>query len=535
MHDYANFQFPRKLAAESATREQAEYVNYSPGRAAPANSTSTSTTNSSCSLPNLTSPPCHTHPKDRQGYEQLRQTFGDRFVFVEPEVVPKTRQEERDEVYVPFTPGHAPWNSSLETSRGSPPPKKAADYMPFVPLSGRKSDPCILDHDREPASGSGSLLLLQRSSESDPELAQLRSKSKYSKDRKPFDYLPFVPLAQVVKSAPEATQGKSEEGRESKAETEKDGDKDRESKTETEKDGGKDRKSVGEEDEVFPPSEHSSYHSEKMADQEEHTASPDPPTGGGGEDNTPQVAAPRLSNATSSCSTGEEDSRAVSNNGGRDSAEGSERHHPMAGSDTPSITDVNPPATETKKQGDSAYFVHRIEAGDSSVSSGENSPSPRVQSVAMSGSMCWNGNGNNNNTQGNDGPPPDETMDRGVRHSGEPSSCVHLLKEKETQESSSEVAKQRSRVATMVEKFQGNPPRQRARTGQSHKPADAGRKHHSSTRTASDRLSTSSYKSTASSSSQSSPPPSLRPRTRKQSRLESMGIVEDTIGGSFAV
>ena len=80
------------------------------------------------------------------------------FVFSEPEVVPKTRQEERDEVYMPFTPGLAPQN--VETSSGSPPlKKKAADCTPFVPISecNYKSDLCILDLDMEPDLVSGSM------------------------------------------------------------------------------------------------------------------------------------------------------------------------------------------------------------------------------------------------------------------------------------------------------------------------------------------------------------------------------------------
>ena len=93
----------------------------------------------------------------------------------------------------------------METSSGSPPSKKkAADYMPFVPISERnyKSAPCILDLDMEPDLVSGSMpASLQRS---DPELVKLRSKVKQGKEQKPFDYLPFVPLAQMAKSTSEA-------------------------------------------------------------------------------------------------------------------------------------------------------------------------------------------------------------------------------------------------------------------------------------------------------------------------------------------
>ena len=524
MHDYANFQYTRKQTAEQVTSEQVDYVNYSQGRAVVASSVSTTATDSSCSLPNLTPPPSLAHLKEQQGYEQLRQTFGDKFAFIESDVVHKTRQEERDEVYVPFTPGHAPSKSSVEMSRGSPPLKKAADYMPFVPISERKSDPCILDRDREPSSGSGYLSSLQRNSESDPELAQLRSKSKYSRERKPFDYLPFVPLAQTVKTATETQQKTSEEERECKGETENDVERGKEC--------------VGEDNEVFPPSKHSSCHSDKMADQEHTTPSDPPPEEGSEEDSTPQVDPPRLSNATSSCSTGEDDSKTVSEAEGRNSAEDSnERHHPVAGEElTPSVAEVNPPVTNPRK-GDSAYFMHRIEAGDSSASSGENSPSPRVQSVAMSGSMSWNGNNNNNNNnkQVIEGLPPDEGVNGGLRHSDETSSPAHPMKDKEDAKSSTAEAKQHTKVATMVQKFQGNLPRQRMHSRQLRRPSDAAKKHQSNTQAAFDRLSTSSYKSTASSSSQSSPPPPRGPRQRKQSCLESMGIVEDTVGGTFAV
>ena len=45
----------------------------------------------------------------------------------------------------------------------------------------------------------------------------------------------------------------------------------KEDKREDKEDASKGKESVGEEDEVFTPKEHSSYHSDKMADQE-HTA-----------------------------------------------------------------------------------------------------------------------------------------------------------------------------------------------------------------------------------------------------------------------
>ena len=108
--------------------------------------------------------------------------MGDDFVFSEPEVVPKRRQEERDEMYVPFTPGLAPLK--VETSTGSRPvKKKAADYMPFVPISecNYKSEPWILDLDVEPDLVSGSMpVSLQRS---DPELVKLRSKSSKARNK----------------------------------------------------------------------------------------------------------------------------------------------------------------------------------------------------------------------------------------------------------------------------------------------------------------------------------------------------------------
>ena len=39
-----------------------------------------------------------------------------------------------------------------------------------------------------------------------------------------------------------------------------------------------------------------------------------------------------------------------------------------------------------------------------------------VRSVALNGTMCWNGNSNinNNNSHGKKGPPPDEVVDVGV-------------------------------------------------------------------------------------------------------------------------
>ena len=357
---------------------------------------------------------------------------------------------------------------------------------------------------------------LQRS---DPELVKLRSKVKQGKEQKPFDYLPFVPLAQMAKSTSEAKKASSEEAKEDKRE-----DKEDESKG---------KESVGEEDEVFTPSEHSSYHSDKMADQE-HTAplkAVNPPERKGDDKEAPQVAPPGPTSATSSCSTGEEWSKTVSTT---TAGEGNERHHPVAVEHNPSLSEGAPPQINAKRQGDPAYAMHRIEAGDSSASSGgESSPSPRIQSVALNSAMCWNGNSNNNNNSDvKKGPPPDEAVDVGVKHSSEPS--VSLPPHKD-EENSTAAVKQSTKVSAMVQKFQGNPPMRRTHSGQHRKSVDSGRKHRSNTQGASDRLSTSSLKSTASSSSQSSPPPSHRPRSRKQSRLESMGIVEDTEGGSYAV
>ena len=43
-----------------------------------------------------------------------------------------------------------------------------------------------------------------------------------------------------------------------------------------------------------------------------------------------------------------------------------------------------------------------------------------VQSVALSGTMCWNSN-SNNNSRVKKGPPPDEAaVDVGAKHSSEP-------------------------------------------------------------------------------------------------------------------
>ena len=44
-----------------------------------------------------------------------------------------------------------------------------------------------------------------------------------------------------------------------------------------------------------------------------------------------------------------------------------------------------------------------------------------VRSVAPSGTMCWNGNSNSNNRHMKKGPPPDEAVDVGVKHSSEAS------------------------------------------------------------------------------------------------------------------
>ena len=42
-----------------------------------------------------------------------------------------------------------------------------------------------------------------------------------------------------------------------------------------------------------------------------------------------------------------------------------------------------------------------------------------VRFVALSDTMCWNGNSNNNNSHVKKGPPSDEAVDVGVKHSSE--------------------------------------------------------------------------------------------------------------------
>ena len=53
----------------------------------------------------------------------------------------------------------APPKVEIGSSGSSQVKKMAADYMPFMPISGRnyKSDPCILDLDMEPDLVSGSM------------------------------------------------------------------------------------------------------------------------------------------------------------------------------------------------------------------------------------------------------------------------------------------------------------------------------------------------------------------------------------------
>ena len=115
--------------------------------------------------------------------------------------------------------------------------------------------------------------------------------------------------------------------------------------------GGKE--SVGEEDEVFTPSERSSYHGDKMVDQE-HTAPLEvvnPPERKGDDKEASQVAPPGPTSTTSSCSTGEEWSETVSTT---TAEEGKERHHPVAVEHNPSLSEEAPPQINVKRQGDPA-------------------------------------------------------------------------------------------------------------------------------------------------------------------------------------
>ena len=55
------------------------------------------------------------------------------------------------------------------------------------------------------------------------------------------------------------------------------------------------------------------------------------------------------------------------------------------------------------------------------------------------------------------GPPPDEAVDVGVKHSSEALTSVPLPPHKD-EESSTAAVKQSTKVSAMVQKFQGNPP-----------------------------------------------------------------------------
>ena len=116
-----------------------------------------------------------------------------------------------------------------------------------------------------------------------------------------------------------------------------------------------------------------------------------------------------------------------------------------------SLSEVAPSQINAKKQGDPACTMQRIEAGDSSASSGgESSPSSRVQLVALNSTMCWNGSSNNNNSHVKKEPSPDEAVDVGVKHSSEPS--VPLPPHKD-EESSTAAVKQSTKISAMVQRF----------------------------------------------------------------------------------
>ena len=419
------------------------------------------------------------------------------------------------DVYVPFEPGKPPsvGVKGFASAQGNSPPnrRKAADYLPFVPLGESKSDPNILDesHAKKQAQGYLSFVPLNQQTGGD---FQVRPQSSIEDQprKKAMDYLQFVPINQQQKTLEEQH---------------KQSDNDNQSGS-----GGMQASSKESSHTKGSPeasSERSPVNSRLVESDPDQTLTPDSPS--------VNVAQPARKESLDIEVT---------------------RTQSMDCSDCVEDIDILPKTASLTKH---SYTRRKFEAGDSSSSSGESSPSPCVRSITsetLSNGSSWNNDSTKRSTtcstdHSSSLNPPTSTSSWNEGHSPltdksaswteresqiadkSVDSGVHSTTAQESDTSWNSGSRRKTSVSELIRKYQSKPNNNESNAAQEKEMRSAQQRRKS----AADRYSSSSTTSNKSSSSVRSHKSTSSLQTRKgdQKDLKSMGIIEDKDGGSFDV
>ena len=421
-------------------------------------------------------------PKEKKSYELLTETLGGRGLSLDQKAhsYGDIRSRDNDDVYVPFTPGKPPLDHVQK--------KKAADYTPFVPLSERKSDPGLLDHEAEPKVPHGYLSFVPINQQPGGLEAFLREERRKETAEKPGEYLTFTP----VKGNTSPLAASVSEG-------------------------------VTKEINVLEESESSTAVREKPKSK---LSQPDQPlleqksSNGDKSSHLPPEQSPSVGGDTSSIDSNESGPHSTASS--ITPTDENSRHQPVAVKNSYSSETIPLQTSPVKTKGEE-YIRRKVEAGDSSASSsGESSPSPRIRSVisdTVAGNMSWN-NSNSSNTKCST-TESDSVNTAAVGQSSGPKNGILLNcpSEADTEGAS-------THVADLIRRFQAQPKPKVP----SHKPDEHALRRQKSAIHSTQRRMVSPSNTPRRKSSDSC----VRRKLRK-GNLESLGIIEDEKGGSYAV
>jgi hypothetical protein len=497
-HPYMNMTFVQERKSKdphkvSPGRKEPDYVQYDTERLRLA-------TNGPQALSTMSSSP---PPNQRQGYELLTETMGGRGLTVEQKAhsYGDIRSQGNDDVYVPFIPGQGPVDAVQR--------KKAADYTPFIPLSERKSDPGLLEYDAEPKKPHGYLSFVPISQQPGGLEGFLKEANKTNEKTKPADYMSFVP-AQREEPSVSLSVGTEEE-----------------------------------EESMSPMSEPRSSqgaqttrtHS-KLSPPNSQTLSPSStPTGVTADDDSeghPLLKASPLPPTldTRSTSSNESTTHTVATSVMLATNDECSRHQPVAVKHS-YVSDTVPLQTTVIRTNGDGCIHRKVEAGDSSASSGgESSPSPRIRSIytdTLNGNVSWNNSNRSGESTGGG------SMEGCLAHSKSTSDFTPSNTKSESSTNrtsgphSSKTTNEKLNVADLIQRFQLQP-----KISVSPSPP---REQELSLRRQKSAVTCQQKKPLSPSDIQrrKSVDNSSLKRRAKKGKLEVLGIIEDEEGGSFDV
>ena len=426
-------------------------------------------------------------PKEKKSYELLTETLGGRGLSSDQKAhsYGDIRSRDNDDVYVPFTPGKPPLDHVQK--------KRAADYTPFVPLSERKSDPGILDHEAEPKAPHGYLSFVPINQQPGGLEAFLREERRKEAAEKPGEYLSFTPVkGNISPLAVNVSEGVTKGAH------------------------------------VLEESESSSVVREEpdVVKLTSELSQPDQPSleqkssSGDNSSHHPMEQSPVVGGDTSSIDSNESGPHPTASSIAP--TDENSRHQPVAVKNSYSSETISLQTSPVKTKGEE-YIRRKVEAGDSSASSsGESSPSPRIRSVisdTVAGNMSWNNNNGNNTKHSTAESNSVDTATVGQSSGPKNGILSNCPSEADTESAS-------THVADLIRRFQAQP-----------KLKIPGQKsdEHALRRQKSAIDSTQRHRvSPANTPRRKSSDSSVRRKLKKEN-LESLGIIEDEKGGSYAV